>query len=667
MTDVMQTSTRSSPESTLKTVFGYDSFRPLQREIIGAVLGGQDVLAVLPTGGGKSLTYQIPALLMPGMTLVVSPLIALMRDQVAALVGAGVGAVFINSSLDPEERRAAEERVRAGEITLLYAAPETLATDRMLALLDAMPPSLLVVDEAHCISEWGHDFRPEYRGLGYLRQRYPKAIGMATTATATARVRTDIIRNLGLRDPAVFLGGFDRPNLRISVERKQDVRRRLIGFALARQGQSGIVYCGSRRRTEELAEALRSAGVSAASYHAGLESGLRSRVQEAFVRDDIDVVVATVAFGMGVDKPDVRWVVHVDLPKSIENYYQEIGRAGRDGLLSSCVLLYSPGDYVAASRLFQELPDEQKHSALARLSAMRDFAESDMCRKQQILRHFGEPQGDPCGTCDNCLYGAEAPAGDMDASRAAGQVAGQISDSADNAESGSPRRLSTIDMSIPAQKLLSCAKRSGERFGAGHLVDILLGKKTEKVERFGHDRLSTYGIGSELTRSDWLMLARKLEQTEHLVRDPEHGSLSLGKPAYTLFSTKEAYPVQTRLLSAAVSGSADPAGRRTGASKRGRRGASGSEAVSVSGLSTGCIPSTDAEPADEELFQRLRGVRKRLADDAGVPPYVIFPDRTLREMVAARPVDMEAMAMVYGVGRAKLASYGAIFLDVLNR
>ncbi len=603
------------PEEVLKTVFGYDSWRPLQREIIETVLSGRDALAVLPTGGGKSLCYQIPALVMRGTTLVVSPLIALMRDQVSALKAAGVDAAFINSSLDPDERRDIEARVRSGVVRLVYAAPESLATDRLLSLVDEAPPSLIVVDEAHCVSEWGHDFRPEYRTLGVLRARYPKAVWLATTATATARVRDDIERNLGLQDPVVFLGGFDRPNLRISVERKLELKRRLVRFALARRDKSGIVYCGSRRRTEDLASVLAAAGIKAAAYHAGMASEERSRVQKAFVCDDILVVVATVAFGMGIDKPDVRYVVHADLPKSVENYYQEIGRAGRDGLSSDCVLFYSAGDVASAARLFDELPAEQRRAAMGRLASMRDYAESDRCRRSLILEHFGEAHDERnCGSCDNCLEG--------------------------------PRE--SVDMSVPALKLLSCVKRTGERFGAAHVVDVLLGEPTEKVERFGHRGLSTFGIGTELSRSGWLALARRLELTGHLVREPEHSTLALGKPAYELFTTRAPYQVPSRHFD-------ETASRAYVGTKRGRRKA----VVEIS-------PSGDIDLGDEELFMRLRALRKRLADDAGVPPYVIFPDRTLREMVSAKPDRLEKLSMVYGVGHTKLARYGEPFLKELR-
>lgn len=606
---------RARPETVLKTVFGYDSFRPFQQDIIDALVAGADCMAVLPTGAGKSLCYQIPALMLGGLTLVVSPLIALMRDQVAALAAAGVDALFINSSLSPAERELAEERVRAGSVRLVYAAPESLSGGRLLSLLDSVHPRLVAVDEAHCVSEWGHDFRPEYRELSRLRERYPQAVWLAITATATERVRADIASTLGLKAPRLFLGGFDRPNLNISVEPKAGALRRIVAFSLSRADAPGIVYCGSRKKAESVAEALRAAGLAAGAYHAGMSADERTTVQDGFIRDDIRVVSATTAFGLGIDKPDVRYIIHADLPRSLEQYYQEIGRAGRDGQPSECVLLYSRGDVVALKAMMGQSGEDERPGALDRLDAMRAYAESGRCRRAVILEHFGESApGAPCGACDNCERGDE------------GQV----------------------DVTVQAQKFLSCVKRAGERFGAGHVIDILLGEHTDKVARFGHERLSTFGIGQEFSRSQWNALARALLDAGHLVREPEHKTLLLGRPAVAVLRSESPF-----FLPAIVAGDPGPAQR---ISKRTRA------------LQRGNIPGFQAEgdEAGGELFQKLRMLRKELADAKRIPPYVIFPDRTLKEMASIRPASLEELAGIYGVGRTKLANYGQTFLDAIN-
>ncbi|HAE23556.1 MAG TPA: DNA helicase RecQ [Spirochaetaceae bacterium] len=620
----------NTPEDVLKRVFGFSTFKPLQREIIGDILAGKDCVAILPTGAGKSLCYQIPALLLNGPTLVVSPLIALMHDQVSALTAAGIEAEFINSSLGLEERRSIEARVRAGSVKLLYAAPESLSGERVTGLLAEFPPALIVVDEAHCVSEWGHDFRPDYRNLSLLRRRFPRSVWLAVSATATARVRKDIAESLALNAPVLWLGGFERPNLHISVEAKAESKARILSLARARKGSSGIVYCASRKRVESLAAALVAAGIRAAPYHAGMAADHRSRTQEAFVRDDIDLIVATIAFGMGIDKPDVRFVIHADLPKSVENYYQEIGRAGRDGLDADCILLYSAGDAISQARLFEELEPEQKRQAMARLEAMRSYAESDLCRRRLILSHFGEsPPGQDCGHCDNCRGEARIQA----------------------------------DYTVPALKLLSCVKRSGERFGAVHVVDILLGERSEKVERFGHDTLSTFGIGGELPRAAWLSLARRLVTTGQLIRDPERLTLSLAASAYELFKSKGPYTAPASTIEGAAGGAASgakAAAARTGFAKGARKARAKAPEGSMN------VGIADGDEAGAELYLRLRALRKVLSDGLGVPPYVVFPDRTLMEMASIRPRDEEALSALYGIGSTKLRRYGSDFLKLLN-
>ncbi|MBU0955007.1 MAG: ATP-dependent DNA helicase, partial [Spirochaetes bacterium] len=599
----------ANPAALLKSVFGYSSFRPHQAEIIADVLAGCDCLAVLPTGGGKSLCYQLPALLLQGPVLVVSPLIALMQDQVAGLESAGVAALFLNSSLGAEERRLAERKVLDGQVRLVYAAPESLSGDRVTSLFEELPPALVVVDEAHCVSEWGHDFRPDYRQLSQLRRLWPQASWLALTATATAAVRNDIVQALKLRSPALHLGGFERPNLHIRVQAKDKAKQQVLRIVQKQRGQSGIVYCLSRQRSEDMADMLQAAGIPAAAYHAGLSAEERSRNQKAFVRDQVDVICATVAFGMGIDKPDVRFVIHVDLPKSLENYYQEIGRAGRDGLDAECVLLYGGGDYINIMRMLEDQPDTLRNQALDRLDAMRRYAESQECRRSIILRYFDEPVSEPeCGTCDNCLQGPQEQ----------------------------------VDCAIPALKFLSCVKRSGEKFGAGHIIDILVGADTEKIRRFGHQRLSTYGIGGEFSKAAWGALARQLISSGHLVREPEHSVLLLGRPAYELFSSRAAYLVPASLFPQA-------AGRERGTSSQGgyagSAAARGGKQNSSLGMDGGWGGTASAAADDDvgaaELFQKLRSLRKTLAEDRKVPPYVIFPDRTLKEMAIQKPVSLE--------------------------
>ena len=591
-----------TPESILKSTFGYDTFKPLQREIIANVQARRDTLVIMATGGGKSLTYQVPALLFDGLTVVVSPLIALMKDQVEQLRALGVAAVFLNSSLSPDEYQENMDAVKSGQSKLLYVAPETLLTPRIYSLLSSLKLDLLAIDEAHCISEWGHDFRPEYRQLVDVRKKFPSAVCMALTATATPRVRADIMSTLGFSQANEFQSSFNRENLFIEVTPKREPVAQTIKFLENFKDQSGIIYCFSRRQVDELADALAHKGFSVRPYHAGLEDSERRRNQEAFIRDDVQIIVATIAFGMGINKPNVRFVVHFDLPKNIESYYQEIGRAGRDGLPAHCLLLYSYGDAAKIRYFIDQKEDPERSAAYQHLDAMTRYAEGSVCRRKPLLAYFGETfVGENCGTCDNC--GMEE------------------SDLA--------------DITIPAQKFLSCVKRSGERFGAAHVVDILLGSKNEKVEKYNHHELSTYGIGKELTKSQWMHVSRQLVERGLLDQEPAYRVLSITAKGLDLLKSRD----QIR-------------GQINEPQKKERSGARGKV-------------SAESE-YDKSLFSLLRNKRKELADSAGVPPYVIFSDKTLVEMSSYFPQSRDSLLNINGVGKVKNERYGNDFLAIIK-
>src|SRR5687767_6730472 len=496
-----------TPQIILKETFGYDTFRPLQREVIENVMARRDTLAVMPTGGGKSLCYQIPAILFDGLTVVVSPLISLMKDQVEQLWAFGVPSLFLNSSLSPQEYIENMEYVKRREVKLLYVAPETLLSPRILSLLAEVKVDLLTIDEAHCISEWGHDFRPEYRQIVEVRKRFPEAVCLALTATATSRVRQDIRSTLKFATTNEFVASFNRENLYIEVLRKQDPYRQTIQMLERYKDQSGIIYCFSRKQVDELAAYLASKGYSVRSYHAGLEDSDRRRNQEAFIRDDAQIIVATIAFGMGINKPNVRFVIHFDLPKSVEGYYQEIGRAGRDGLPAHCLLLYSYSDAAKLNYFIGQKEGNEKRVAIQHLDAIVRYAEDETtCRRKPLLNYFGEAvSADNCSNCDNCT--------------------------------SAPTPL--IDITIVAQKFLSCVKRADEKFGAGHIVDILLGSKNEKVLRWEHNRLSTYGIGTELTKKQWMHIARQLLNRGYLKQEGEYHTLSLTTRALDALRKRE--------------------------------------------------------------------------------------------------------------------------------
>jgi len=588
-----------SPADVLKRTFGYDTFRPLQREVIENVLARRDTLAVMPTGGGKSLCYQIPSILLEGLTVVVSPLISLMKDQVEQLRAFGVPCVFINSSLAPQEYQENMEYVRRGEVKLLYVAPETLLTMRILSLLDSVQVDCLTIDEAHCISEWGHDFRPEYRQLVEVRQRYPQAVCLALTATATSRVRQDIRNTLKFATTNEFIASFNRENLYVEVMPKRDAYAQTIEMLERYKDQSGIVYCFSRRQVDELSAHLALKGYSVRPYHAGLEDSDRRKNQEAFIRDDAQIIVATIAFGMGINKPNVRFVIHFDLPKSIESYYQEIGRAGRDGLPAHCLLLYSYSDVAKINYFIDQKSGNEKRVAIQHLDAIVRYAEDErICRRKPLLTYFGETySAETCSNCDNCT--------------------------------SAPTPLT--DITIYAQKFLSCVKRADEKFGAAHIVDILLGSKNEKVLRWEHDKLSTYGIGTELTKKQWMHIARQLLTMGYLKQEGEYHTLSLSARALEALKKRES-----------ILGVVQEA-----------------ERIRLKGK------QTEVE-YNHALFAVLRQKRKELADEAGVPPYVIFSDKTLVEMAAYYPQSMRSLLNISGVGQVKSRQYGDAFLEVIK-
>lgn len=593
---------KRDPLDTLHSVFGYRTFRPFQEQIVSRLIAGDSAFVLMPTGGGKSICYQLPALHRPGTAIVVSPLISLMKDQVDALQANGVRAAFYNSSLRSAEARQVLAQLHGGELDLLYVAPERLMSDGFLERLRQLPIALFAIDEAHCVSQWGHDFRPEYVQLGNLRQHFPEVPLIALTATADAQTRDDILQRLGLAEAACFVAGFDRPNIRYTVVEKSKPARQLMDFLVRQQQQSGIVYALSRKRVEEVAQRLQQAGLAAAPYHAGLGDEERRRVQEAFLRDDLQVVVATVAFGMGIDKSNVRFVVHYDLPKNIESYYQETGRAGRDGLPAEALLLFGYGDIAISRGLIEQGRNEkQKRIDLHKLNSMVAFAEAQLCRRRVLLGYFGEQLEADCGNCDICLDPPEL-----------------------------------YDATEDARKALSCVYRVGQRFGAGHVIDVLRGAQNQRIRQLGHDRLSTYGIGRDQGQDAWGSLLRQLIHLGYLEQDVGNYSiLRLTAAARPLLRGEE----ELRL--------ARPRIRVAGGKKPARKGA------------------VDFQ-ADPELFEALRALRKELAERDGVPPFVVFSDATLAEMASTRPADESALLEVNGVGRRKLERYGAAFLEIIR-
>ena len=580
----------------LKDIFGYDDFRPLQKEVIENVLAKKDTLCIMPTGGGKSLCYQIPALLFEGLTIVVSPLISLMDDQVKQLDALGIEARMLNSSLSRAEYESNVELLRQKKVRLLYLAPETLLMDKTLALLAFQKVSCFTIDEAHCISEWGHDFRPEYRQLMQLRKRFPEAVCLALTATATLRVQQDIRKSLQFEESASFVASFNRENLFLEIEQKSQPAQQTLTFLERFPNQSGIIYCLSRKQVNEMAEFLEEEGYSVKPYHAGLTSELRQQNQASFICDDTQIMVATIAFGMGINKPNVRFILHFDLPSNIESYYQQIGRAGRDGLRADCLFLFSYGDIRKIKFFIQQKQVGEQVIATTQLNALVGFAETEDCRRIPLLEYFGEEHLDTnCGMCDNCMSEAQ-PA---------------------------------IDVTIPAQQFLSCVKHSEELFGAGHVIDILRGSKSQKIQKFAHHNLSTYGIGKKYSKKQWFFLSRSFVQKGLLVQDMQHGSLKLTEKAWDVLRGNQS-----------ISAKLEPEQETN--------------------------PQPKAEHKyDSKLFEALRVLRKNMADQSRVPPYVIFPDKTLIEMATYFPHSEEVMMQLHGVGSVKFHKYADPFLQII--
>ncbi len=597
----------TSAPGILREVFGYPAFRGAQAEIIDHVAGGGDALVLMPTGGGKSLCYQIPALLRPGCAVVVSPLIALMQDQVDALTQLGVKAACLNSTLDWRAAQAVEQAIFSGSLDLVYIAPERLLLDRTLAMLDALYEAgklaLFAIDEAHCVSQWGHDFRPEYLQLSALHERYPQVPRIALTATADQATRNEILARLGLGEARVFLSSFDRPNIRYTVVEKDNAKKQLLGFLTGRKGQAGIVYCLSRKKVEETAEWLSAQGYPALPYHAGLPTAERAANQRRFLREEGLVMCATIAFGMGIDKPDVRFVAHLDLPKSIEAYYQETGRAGRDGEPAEAWMAYGMQDVALQHARIAESAagEDQKILEAQRLTALLAYCEAPRCRRQVLLDYFGE-QRQPCGNCDLC---AEPP--------------------------------ELWDGTQAAQKALSAIFRTGMRFGVAHLTDILRGKATDKVRQWHHDQLPTFGVGSNLDDHAWKSVFRQLAAAGLVHVDmAEHGALQLTEAAREVLKGRRA--VQLRR----------PAKRKTPSPSR--------SSATVS----------DLAPADEALFQLLRKWRSDTAREQSVPAYVILHDRTLRELAEVRPISLGQLSGISGMGSAKIEHYGEELLVLIR-
>lgn len=617
------------PELVLKTVFGYDSFRLNQKEIITKVLEGTDTLAIMPTGGGKSICYQIPALIMEGITIVVSPLISLMQNQVDALEASGIHSVFLNSTLEWKDYLAAVDEIKAGKVKLVYVSPEGLATSRIRELFSqsGIKISCITIDEAHCISQWGHDFRPDYLEISAMRNYFPEATMLALTATATDLVRKDIIRILRLKKPAVFVSSFNRSNIYLEVQPKRKADSQVIEYIRHHSGDSGIIYCYSRKKVDELTATLDKLGYSALSYHAGLTDEVRAKNQDLFIKDEVQIMVATIAFGMGIDKPNVRFVINYDLPKSIEEYYQEIGRAGRDGLPSSALLLYSPADIFKIRYFFEEAANPEKSEKL--LQDMVNYATSRVCRRKTLLAYFGEVYDDKAECCCDICSGGKIP---------------------------------LTDVTIPAQKFFCCMIKTNERFGATYVIDVLLGSKQSRIIDNGHDKISTWGIGKELSKNEWFDLLELLVSENYIIKEGEYNVLKLTYIGKSVLRNRTPIMLPIRI------------------SDKSKAGASGS--VPFSGVyddekkapeyiihkkSEKIVAEKPSEQdaEGERIVTELKAWRKRKAEDMNMLPYIIFNDKTLYDIAAKKPKSKADLRNVYGIGEAKIEQFGTTILRIV--
>lgn len=606
----------AAPELVLKTVFGYDEFRPLQKDIITNVLKGHDTLAVMPTGGGKSLCYQLPALILKGITVVVSPLISLMQDQVTSLETTGIHSAFLNSSLSWEEYCATVNDIKSGNVKIIYVSPEGLATSKIRELLSSpeLKISCITIDEAHCVSQWGHDFRPDYLEIRSVRHLFPKAVMLALTATATEHVRQDICQNLGMKAPKVFISSFNRANIYLEVQPKRRAMETVINYIRKHAGDSGIIYCNSRKSVEEIAETLDKKGYSALPYHAGLSDEVRAKNQNLFIKDEVQIIVATIAFGMGINKPNVRYVINYDLPKSIEEYYQEIGRAGRDGLPASALLLYSPGDIHKNKFFIEDSADPEKAELL--LKGMINFATSRTCRRKTLLAYFGELYDNNAECCcDIC----SAPAPELK------------------------------DVTIPAQKFLCCIIRTNQRFGANYVTDVLLGSKAQRIIDNGHNKITTWGIGTEYSKQEWLELCDLLIDEHYIRKTGDYNVLELTDAGKKFVASRVELKLPMRTTARAYS-----------------KASTGTYNTNVRGEKIVAEKPAANDELAEKIINNLKAWRKRKADDLNIAPYMIFGDKTLLDLAAKKPKTRNDLLNIYGIGRVKAEEFGRSILQIIE-